>query len=233
MLNWTNDEINVLGIKVANDNDKVVSDNYEPLLAKVKSVLLQWQNRGLSLLGKVNVVNTLVGSLFVYKMQVLLSPSTSFIRQVEEVVVKFLWNGAWPKIPLKQLQLAKTQGGLNLVNLEWKDISLKSCWPAMLAADSTLSSLSYELLVPELKERIWDCNLNETDVDFWIANPFWNNVLKAWSKINYQPVVKGDIGKQCLWLNSLIRSNNKPLWWKEGFKLGLITISDLYSEGML
>ena len=185
------------------------------------------------MLEKVNVVNTLVGSMFVYKMQVLPSPPISFIHQVEEVVVKFLWNGAQPKIPLKQLQLAKAQGGLNLVSLEWKDISLKSCWPAMLAVDPTLSSLSYKLLIPELKERIWDCNLNEADVDLWIANPFWNSVLKAWSKINYQPVVEGDIGKQCLWLNSLIQSNNKPLWWKEGFKCGLITISDLYLEGML
>ena len=35
VLNWTSDKINVLGIKVANDTDKVVRDNYELLLAKV------------------------------------------------------------------------------------------------------------------------------------------------------------------------------------------------------
>ena len=34
---------------------------------KVRSILNSWKNRGLSLLGKVQVVNSLVASLFVYK----------------------------------------------------------------------------------------------------------------------------------------------------------------------
>ena len=66
---WSNEEIVVLGVKIAHDD--LVSRNYEDLLAKSKKVLDAWYHRNLSLIGKVQVVNTLVASLLVYKMMVL------------------------------------------------------------------------------------------------------------------------------------------------------------------
>ena len=63
-LHWSNRDINVLGVTIA--HEEVVAKNYSGIIDKVKKTLSNWKNRDLSLLGKVQVVNTLVVSLFVY-----------------------------------------------------------------------------------------------------------------------------------------------------------------------
>ena len=76
-------------------------------------------------MGKVQVLNTLVASLFVYKMMVLPIIPKKVIKNMENVMREFLWNGKKAKIALNILQNPKTQGGLNLVNLEKRDKALK------------------------------------------------------------------------------------------------------------
>ena len=66
---WSNQDINVLGVTITHDN--LVYKNYDTLCEKTKQVLNAWYNRGLTLIGKVQVVNALVASQFVYKMMVL------------------------------------------------------------------------------------------------------------------------------------------------------------------
>ena len=51
-LTWSNDTINVLGIKVNLHNKDTIFVNYIPLLEKMQSVLQLWQYCNLSLIGK-------------------------------------------------------------------------------------------------------------------------------------------------------------------------------------
>ena len=69
-LAWTNDLIKVLGVNISHDKQIQIESNYEHMLDKIQTIFKAWQNRGLSLLGNTMLVNTLVGSLFVYKMNV-------------------------------------------------------------------------------------------------------------------------------------------------------------------
>ena len=89
-------------------------------MKRTKKVLNSWQNRGLSLLGKVQVVNTLVASIFVYKMMVLPLISTKICKNIDNLIRNFLWSGKKSKIAYNILQNPKSQGGLNLVNLQKK-----------------------------------------------------------------------------------------------------------------
>ena len=57
---WSNNDITVLGVTIAHEN--IVEKNYADVLEKAKSVFTAWYNRDLSLMGKVQVVNTLVAS---------------------------------------------------------------------------------------------------------------------------------------------------------------------------
>ena len=66
---WSNEDITVLGVTISHED--IVIKNYDQLLKKTDNVLNAWYNRSLSLIGKVQVVNTLVASLYVYKMMVL------------------------------------------------------------------------------------------------------------------------------------------------------------------
>ena len=74
------------------------------LLEKMNRTLNAWHNRGLSLIGKVNIVNTLVSSLFVYKIMVLPRIPQTMIKRMNGTINKFLWNDGKPKIALEILQ---------------------------------------------------------------------------------------------------------------------------------
>ena len=100
--------------------------NYDPLVLKVNATLKRWSGRDLSLLGKVHIVNTLIASLFVYKMFVLPNMPRQYIRNIEQSIEKFLWNGHKPKITMEKLKMSKKRGGLGLVDLEKKELSIKA-----------------------------------------------------------------------------------------------------------
>ena len=73
--------------------------------------------RDLSLVGKIQVINALIGSLFMYKMTVLPNAPDRVIQEVESVIKDFIWNGKGAKIKFEILQTNKDNGSLGLVDL--------------------------------------------------------------------------------------------------------------------
>ena len=183
---WTNDPIQVLGVTVAvEDTTKV---NFTPILDKSRAILNTWKCRGLSLQGKIQVINTLIASLVVYKMSVLLSLEKGLIDKFESIFNDFLWNGRKAKIPLRTLQLNKKSGGLQLVNLKNKDMALKITWIRTLLNDEKIANLVYSFFKVQMGNDIWMCNIAPEHVSLVIdqsTNRFWFDVLTAWSVYNF------------------------------------------------
>ena len=133
-MNWTSDKINVLGVDITNGGtDKVLlTTNYEDLVTKSEQICNSWARRNLSLMGKIEVINTAIASMFVYKMSVLPRIPEEYINRLHNIFEKFIWNGHRAKIPLKILQTNKEEGGANLIHMGRKDDSLKCAWISML-----------------------------------------------------------------------------------------------------
>ena len=57
----------------------------------------------------------------------------------------------------------------------------------------------------------------------------WRDIFRHWSELNYDhyPVCNENIQKQCVWLNSLIRCNNKVMLNRKMFNAGIQFVSDL------
>ena len=197
---WSNEDINVLGVTISHED--ILEKNYEPLIAKTKQVLNAWQNRGLSLLGRIQVVNTLVASLFVYKMMVLPTIPKNIVKRVENIIREYIWDGKKAKIAFPILQNSKGEGGLNLVNLIWKDKALKATWPLILSAEKEYAGMVYPLLrCTTLGEDIWRCSIAPEDVkSLRITSQFWEDVLRSWCEYNYYR--NREIENQIIWYNS-------------------------------
>ena len=147
-ISWTS-EINVLGINIG--HTKASCDaNYEILFSKIKGVLNTWSARRLSLCGKINVLNTLVGSLFIYKFAVLPTISDLHLCKVYNLFSTFLWGNSRAKIPLRTLQLDKSCGGLRLVDLKCRDQAIKVSWIQILDRDTKFATLIYSFFSPKL-----------------------------------------------------------------------------------
>ena len=178
---WSNEKIKVLGIDVVHDPVQQAEINFQKVLEKSKNVLNTWANRSLSLISKILVFNTLVSSLFVYKMTVLPNMSEKLIKKIEQMCSDYLWNGGRPKIKLKILQASKTCAGLKLVNIRLREMSLKIGWIQTLDSHPDYANLVYKLKAPIMTTNIWRCNLKPVHVYvLGIKNVFWENVLSAW-----------------------------------------------------
>ena len=223
---WSNEDINVLGVTVA--HEEITKKNYKDMPNKVKNILNSWHNRGLTLMGKILVVNTLVASLFVYKMMVLPAIPESIVKNINNIIREFLWNKKKAKIAYNILQNSKEEGGLELVNLKNKDHALKATWPQILHAEQDYATIVYHTMrCSSLGCNIWRCSLEEQDVkDLRIKNKFWEHVLLSWTKINYY--YRRNIDSQILWYNSKVKIGYKTFFWKDAYDKGLIYIYQLF-----
>ena len=228
---WSNRDIKVLGVTIAHED--LVEKNYKEIVSKAKKVLFSWYNRGLTLLGKVQVVNTLIASLFVYKMMVLPTIPESIIKIMDNIIREFLWNKKKAKIAYPILQNPKKDGGLNLVNLRNRDIALKATWPQILEQETEYAKLVYYTLrIPMIGEDIWRCNLEKKDIAAMkTTNQFWKDVLSSWSEYNYNQNVR--IENQIIWYNTQIRIRGKPIMWNDIYKNGLKYLYQLFKNQKL
>ena len=226
---WSNQDIKVLGVTIAHQD--LVSKNYEDTLTKVKSTLNRWYNRNLSLFGKIQVVNTLIASLFVYKMMVLPCIPKVVVSRADNMIREYIWGGKKAKIAFGILQNPKCEGGLNLVNLRNKDMALKATWPKILAGEKEYARMVYSLMrVPALGQNIWRCNIAPEDVmELGIKVTFWEDVLFSWAKYNYyqEKVVENQI----IWCNSMIKVGKKIIRWGDVMAKGLLYVFQLFEEG--
>ena len=223
---WTNGPICVLGVNICANNNMLLTLNYEQYVEKTKAILNNWCNKNLSLIAKINVVNVLIGSLFVYKMSVLPNIPESIVKKIEKIITEFIWSKKKAKIPLRTLQANKASGGLGLINLHIRDQAIKISWIKTMLQDDKYAKLAYLMLSPEMGNLIWKCNLNVPDAKRVTTHTFWSDVLSAWAKINYVQRVEYD---DIIWLNSNIRIENKPIFWRKQFGRGLIYVSQLFS----
>ena len=210
---WSDDDIDLLGVHLACDGTPV-DKNFQDILVKIDSVCQAWQNRTWTLMGKVLVINSLMGSLFVYKLSTMMELSKQQCDIVENKFYQFLWKGH-ARIRMRTLQNPKLQGGLRLVNMQAKQEAIMIKWIINLEDDQLLQHCAYEMLSPILRNLIWRCSLKAKDIKSFFVESYWRQVLLAWSKINYFSLnTKIDVQYQIIWLNSNIKINNNIFQWK-------------------
>ena len=229
---WTNDPVNVLGVNISPDIAKQLG-NYHDVIQKIDGILATWRCRGLSLLGKVNIVNSLIASLFIYKFAVLPNMTDKMLQAVEQKIINFLWNGKKAKIKMSILQASKPNGGVKLVNLKMRQCAIKASWIQILSRDRKLATLVYHFTNAHLKDHIWRCNFDKQDVLFILkesCNIFWYQVLQAWADYNFEqnPTMAKS---QIIWYNSHIKIGGRLVWWEKAFHKGLVYVHQLFQGG--
>ena len=236
---WSNQPVDTLGLIVGLDGECNQYDNYASVIDKASSILKMWQRRQLSLVGKIEIVNALVNSLFTYKMQVIPALLTDLEARVRDIIVKFIWNAHKPKIRTEFLYLSAKQGGRKLAKLSNRDKALKIKWVQRLHCedmDRMVTKLAYHYINSGIKNALfWECNFNIADCkQFNIQNPFWKSVVDAWSEFNYRdPQTQNEIQNQVIWYNSNIKIGDKMVLYQAWFNQGIYYIKDLMIQNRM
>ena len=223
---WSSEPIETLGMLI-NCDGSASAENITKITRKIDNVCANWAHRSLSLTGKTVIINTLMGSVFVFNMLNLGQVSDKDIKCMERKFKDFLWPSSKPRISIYTLQRKKEQGGLNLVDLKAKQKALKISWIFKIQEDETLNELAISKLCTSLWDTIWRCNLSPHDTKLF-ENSFWQSTLEAWAELNYHdPQDYQDILNEILWWNSHIRVGNKPIMWSKWVDKNIITLGDI------
>lgn len=228
-LKWSDGFIKILGVYFGPVLQRVLEINYNSILDKIKAICNSWNNRALSPIGKIQVINSLCNSQFVYKLQCLLSPPDDFFVQYERIIRDFIWDGKKPKVAYKKLILSYDKGGLQLRDLRLIDQSLK------LAKFHNIESLDHfwteciHNIFPLKKEWWLKLNFNTHDANRLIPTSFFRNMWRFWAQLNFvNPASVNDILQQLLWFNSHIKNKDKWLYNEHMFNAGICKVIDLF-----
>lgn len=128
-----------LGVPVGANPRRV--ETWLPLVNMFKAKLSSWQNKFLSLGGRIVLLKSVISSLPIYYFSFYLAP-VSILNKLKSLQLNFLWGGslenrktAW--IKWDKICLPKSKGGLGIKNLEFFNIALLGKWRYKLLADST------------------------------------------------------------------------------------------------
>ena len=232
-VSWSR-RVKILGVHLSPDRAFIIKENYELLLKKINRILSNRQTRDLTIVGKITVINTLIASQLVYCYTNLYSPAAHTFSQINQMIKEFLWGHNKAKIKYETLQRNYDKGGLKMVKVEAKEISLKVKWIKKALETNCIWSLHTGEVFPIPLLDIVNCNLNKKDVQEMESNAvvsIWYDILKAWSVFNYktiqQVVDKGLVLEQSLWLNSHIKIDRRVILYCNYFDRGIKTIKEI------
>ena len=232
---WPHKKVKALGVWLSTDPDLTVSLNYKDKLDKIKTILECWKLRRLSLLGKITVLKSLVASQLTY----IFSPfhaNNKVIKEINGLFYNFLWNDKGDKIKRNVMINDYPEGGLKMIDIESFNKSLKAIWIKKYR-DMENQGGWKTFLDFELRKyggiAIFTGNLNKKDTSaIKISDPFIKEVMEIWSEVNFEQaiVTEDHFFRSSLWYNSLIRIENKPVFYKEWHTKGVTKVKHLMDD---
>ena len=92
--------VKFLGIMISLDKKDLFELNFEPQFKKLSSILNIWSQRDLTPIGKITIIKTLALSQLTYLFSVLPSPPLDFMKKIEKLLFKFIWNDKQDRVKL-------------------------------------------------------------------------------------------------------------------------------------
>lgn len=200
------------------------------MLDKIEGILMSWQTRGLTKIGKVQVINSLINSLFIYKFQCLPNPKEDFFIQYKKRIRDFIWDNKKATISYNKLILSKDKGGLQLRDLKMVNTSLKIANFRKLFLPIKPFWVQYlRSIIPLSDDHLKIINMQEKDMAHNLGKSIFADMCSAWSKINFwTPNTVVEIYNQLLWFNSHIKIKGKWFFEADMYALGINKVIDLF-----
>ena len=198
-LKWSNQEVENLGVYIGNDRKKASQNTFSIIKDSIKGKISYWNNKSISLKGKVKLLNIFVLSKLWNALECHDIPKDDIV-DINGFIKSFVWKG-YNQRQLAVLSYPYSKGGLALQSIECKMETFRLKWIENLM---TCSHLSFEKKVVNrlfgnhgyikgLKKVLYKKDFSNT-----IPNYFYKNAYCIWRNKNiiYEPqnlnVIKND-----------------------------------------
>lgn len=230
-LKWSDGPVKVLGMNILSDYQSTLKHNFDSTLEKVKNILNVWRTRMLTVLGKICVVNTLINSQVIYKLQSLPTPPQKFFHDYKKLVCDFIWENKKARIAYHRLIASYSNGGLQLRDLVLTDMSLKMAkvHKIITGGDQAFWCQYFSSAFGLSPREVFKCNFSAKHVKKYIPHSVFRDMCTYWAQLNYHhPKTVNQILQQPIWYNSHILSNGKWIFNELWHQCGINKIIDLF-----
>ena len=208
---WTDEAVKILGVSFHHNMNMMYKLNFTDKLEKAKAILQVWSARQLTLMGKIVIVNTLLVSQFTYQLASVPTSPENFFKEFKRIILSFIWEERPHRVRYEKLIQSYEQGGLKLVDLDFKEQALKAKWPIKFQEQDYTFIYGF---LPLKDHRIWMCNIEGKHIrqmvkEAGLARDIW----LAWSKVFFTiPETMEGIQGQVIWGNSLVLRAGLPFF---------------------
>ena len=204
--------IEYLGITFTNHEEDFFKLNYVPKLSRLKNVLRMWSIRDLTPLGKITIVKSLALSQIVYLFIVLPNPPPDFIKELNQVILDFVWSNKRHKVKFSSLINDIKGGGLCMTHIESFIKSLKCSRVRRLCSqnDTNWKCFFHSALREHGGDFLFKCNMNAIDCQ-GIDNTFIRQVCESWFHYSYV-FPNNDYGNQIIFSISHMKINDQTFF---------------------
>ena len=212
-LKWTNSMVKTLGVYVGNNRLEAAQRGFTEIKEKISHKLKYWSGKGISLKGRIRVINTFVLSKLWYICEVQDIPN-AILLDINKMLLKFVWNGKFHQRSLKGIQQDYKLGGLRLGCIEKKITAFRIQWLSYLLESDTnkienflanklISNNNLKLGFDILKGYL--CQHIKT-----IKHAFYRNSCITWYNANiiFYPKNILSIGHLCIYDNILLKDDD-------------------------
>ena len=126
-IKWTFRRVKALGVWFSTCSEEASTLNHQKKTGKVSKIISCWQLRRLTVLGKINAIESLAASHLVYIMSPLLS-SKSYLKDINQLLYNFLWDKKGDKIKRNEMLNYYKNGGLKMLDIQTFNRALKAKW---------------------------------------------------------------------------------------------------------
>ena len=221
---------------MSTDPDITISLNYKDKMEKIKLIMGCWKLRRLGLLGKITILKGLIASQLVYIFSPLQTHHTA-IKEINVMFYNFLWNDKGDKIKRKVMINDYSEGRLKMIDIVSFNRSLKATWIKRYLDKENCGSWK-SLFDLELEKYggevtlIGNLDIKDGRNVIKVSDPFFKEILEIWSEVNYEEMIISDYHFRTspLWYNSLVRVENRPVYFKEWFLKGITKVEHLMDD---
>ena len=119
--------IKILRVFISNDMDLAIDLNLKEKTNTIRSVINNWKRRNLTLIGKIVVLKAFISSQFQYVLSAILIPE-KYIKEINDIMLSFLWNGKKAKIKKSILCQPKSNEGFSAPDLKLIRLASRLRW---------------------------------------------------------------------------------------------------------
>ena len=205
--------------------EEMIKTNFEERISKLKNLLNIWEQRNLTIKGKITTLKAKAPPLITY-VSTFISVPKHIINSIDKILYDFIWKN---KHHVKKTTLigSPSHGGLKMPHTELviKSNKLKLLKRIIDRPTNCNTAAAFILKIENMENFLRD----ENSVRFLHSLPkFYEQLLDMWYSIhNTEPTTINEILQEHIWYFARILIRDKPVFNKVWFQVGIECIQDL------